>query len=157
VTDYSPLTKTKIEDFQIWNMNKPVGDLAFLGGMVSLKKLKLWSLQDLTNFAALVSLSNLETLIIDAVNAKSGAPVDLAFVAKLPKLTSLDLSKSKIASLDGVAGSATLEQVNLADVVGVTSLDPLKKLSKLKSIRVTKDAFTPEQLAGFPDSVKISQ
>ncbi|MDR0826829.1 MAG: hypothetical protein LBN33_02980 [Desulfovibrio sp.] len=158
ITDYSPLSKSAIEELKIWNMRKPVGDLGFLAGMTSLKKLELTGeLNDLTNFNALAGLSNLKLLKITNVNVKSGEPVLLPSLAKLTLLTELDLSRSKVGNLDGVAGAAALEKIDLRNCTDLKSLDPLKKLPKLKRVNVTKDAFTPEQLAGFPESVKVIQ
>ncbi|MBR4423719.1 MAG: hypothetical protein IKS68_05795, partial [Mailhella sp.] len=59
VKDYGPLTKINLEDFQIWNMRVPVGDLSAVGQLASLKKLKLWDANGAVNSAALTGLSGL--------------------------------------------------------------------------------------------------
>ena len=139
VTDYSPLTKTNIKHLTIWQMKKPVGDLAFLGEMKSLTYLRLWMLQDVTNFEVIGSLPSLEELILMEVNSKTGEAIDLGFISKLQNLKTLDLTNNtKIAGLDNPK-----------------VLDGIKKLPKLTSLAVTKDTFTEEHLSGFPESVRI--
>ena len=205
VTDYSPLAQTNIEEFRIWNMRKPVGDLGFLGGMKSLKKLTFWTVDGVSNFKPLSTLANLEHIEFREVNAKSGDPIDLAnlaalpalnrleitksklsntaalasakqlktmklaeaivdgsiiidygFVGKMPALTVLELNKNEVRNLEGLAASTTLERLTLRDMVGITSLDPLKKMPALKQVSGIKGKFPEDQVAGFPSTVRVN-
>ena len=155
IKDYSPLAKTKVTDFQIWNMHEPV-DLKTLSGAVSLKKLKLWMLKDAVGFEGLGSLVNMEELILDTVAGKD-APVDMSFVKNMAQLKDLQLNKCEVANLNALASCAALEGVTLTEVKGVDNLNMLKKLAGLKSLTVTKGAFPDAELTGFAGSVSINQ
>ena len=156
VTDYAPLASTGVERLQIWNMRVPQ-DLTSLGAARTLVKLKLWDLNDLKGAAALAGLTGLAKLTLDGVNAKSGGPVDLAFLGKLSALKELVIDGSKVAGFDAVAGCKALEKVEIRKNEGISSLAGLKKLPKLKSLTVSKDAFPAAELQGFDPRVKISQ
>jgi Leucine-rich repeat (LRR) protein len=157
ITNYSPLAKAKVEDFQIWNMNAPA-DLKTLSGAVSLKKLRLWSCKGLSGFEGLDSLVNLEELTLQGMNAKDGSPVDMAFAKSLVNLKKLDINDSAISNFDAVAGCAKLEDVGIgAKTTGITSLAALKKLPNLKQVTVSRGLVPDAELAGFDVKVKINQ
>ena len=157
ITDYSPLAKARVEDFQIWNMSAPA-DLKTLSGAVSLKKLRLLSCKRLSGFEGLGSLVNLEDLTLQGMNAKDGSPVDMAFAKSLVNLKNLEITSSEISNFDAVAGCAKLEDVSIdAKTTGITSLAALKKLPNLRRVTVSKGLFPDAELAGFDAKVKINQ
>ena len=137
ITDYSPLSKTNIRHLTIWSMRTPVGDLAALKGMKSLTYLKLWDLDDLTNFAALGSISSLEELELAKTNSKSGEAIDLGFVSKLVNLKTFTIS----------------DTANLANLNNPKVLDGIKGLPKIQKVTLPKNIFSEEQLKGFPANV----
>ena len=147
VTDYRPLTKTNIEEFQIWNMRSPVGDMGFLGEIKSLKKLTIWNMDDVTNVAPLAALSELKELHLKDLNVKSGEAVDISFIAELPALTKLEISKSKIAKFDTLASTKALEQIRLAEIDTI-DCTVLGKMPALKTLELYKiEAANLEGLA----------
>ncbi|MDR2586623.1 MAG: hypothetical protein LBC84_10485 [Prevotellaceae bacterium] len=150
IADYSPLAKTKLEDLTIWSMRTPP-DLKQLSGAVSLKRLKLWSTKIAGGFEGLASLLNLEELILDGMNAKDGAAVDMAFVKKLVNLKKLTLNNAEITgNFNDLANCAKLESVQIdSRTKGIANLDALKKLPNLTSLQVPKGMFTEAQLQGF--------
>jgi hypothetical protein len=200
VVDYSPLTKTNIEEFQIWDMRKPVGDLGFLGEMKSLKKLTLWSTADVRNFAPMAALTGLNELNLKEVNFKSGDLLDLSFLAGMKSLTKLEISKARVTNFDaiatakslttvrlmemgkvdcvpvgklpvlktldlykveptnleGLAASTTLEGVSIRDLINFENLDPFKKIPNLKRISGVKGKFPEDQIASFPETIKVN-
>lgn len=156
VADYSPMASSGVEQLQIWKMSVPQ-DLTSLGSVKTLTDLKLWDLNGMKGAAALASLPRLAKLTLDGVNAESGDPVDLSFLGKLSSLKELVINGSKVANFDAVAGCKALEKVEIRKNEGIASLAGLKKLPKLKSLTVSKDAFPAAELQGFDPRVKISQ
>ena len=157
VMDYTPLAKTKVEDFTIWKM-KTSTDLKQLSGAASLKRLKLWSVKNASGFEGLASLINLEALTLQGMNAKDGTPVNMAFAKSLANLKELELNDSEISNFDAVASCAKLEKVAIdKKTTGIASLAVLKKLPNLRQVTVGKGMFPDTELAGFNEKVKISQ
>jgi|GEM_PF-509549 len=152
VTDYSPLIQTNIEEFQIWQMNKPVGDLGFLGEMKSLRKLTLWMINDVRNFAALSSLSGLKELYIREVNFKSGDLVDLGFLSGMTSLEKLELSKIKQTNFEAIASAKAVGALRLADI-DKFDCGPLGKLPALKNLDFFK--VEAENLEGLAASTTL--
>ena len=113
VSDYSPLTKTNIENLTIWSMKKPVGDLSFLSGMGSLKKLKIWSVEDATNFDALGNIATLEELDFVGVHEKKGDPVDFSFISKMSTLTSLNITGTNGFNFDAIGSAPAVQKFKL--------------------------------------------
>lgn len=93
VTDYSPLAKVQLEELTIWDMKNPVGDLSFLSKMTSLKTLKLWTLEGVSNLGVLKNLTNLETLEMTKINTKGGEAIPLDVIKKLPNLKEFVVTK----------------------------------------------------------------
>ncbi|MBR5882835.1 MAG: hypothetical protein IKY97_05055 [Mailhella sp.] len=117
VTDYSPLTKTNVDNFTIWNMRTPVGDLGVIGQMPMLKKLKLWSVEGATNSAGLASLANLESFTITTdFNKKGGEPFDLAATAGWNKVRDISLEGAELINDDKIGALPELMQVKLSKV-----------------------------------------
>jgi len=147
ITDYSPLTQTNIEEFQIWNMRKPVGDLGFLGEMKSLKKLTLWMVNDVRNFAPMAALSGLNELYLKDVNFKSGDLVDLSFLSGMTSLNKLEVSKSRVTNFDAIASAKTVASVRLSEI-DKFDCAPLGKMLALKTLDFYKvEATNLEGLA----------
>ncbi len=157
VKDYSPISKTKLTELTIWSMKEPVGDLGFLKPVTTLTKLAIHGNNDVANFAAIGALTELTELNLNNVNEKSGSPVDLSFCANLSKLETLNINSTKVTNFKDVAGLKGLKKIEMQKVSGIDSLEPLKVLSNLNSIYVSKGVFTPEQLKVLPETVKISE
>ena len=183
VTDYSPLTKTNVENFTIWNMRTPAGDLGVIGQMPMLKKLKLWSVEGATNSAGLASLANLESFTITTdFNKKGGEAFDLAATAgwnkvrdisiegadlinadkmgALPELVQVKLSKvnQRSGAAFDVSGFAKAPKLNLLTIYDCT-VSGLEKLSNPKmrriSLRNVKGVTSLEGLKSCPDLYQI--
>ena len=139
VTDYSPLARSKVENFQIWSMKVPV-NLKTLAGATSLKWLKLWSVKDVSGFEALGSLTGLEKLILNGVNEKQG-PVDLSFMGSLRGIKELELSSFDGVKTSGMGSLTALTQLNCYKLNKNGSepfdLSFLSKLTSLKNLRVS--------------------
>ena len=117
VTDYSPLAKTNVENFTIWNMRTPVGDLGVIGQMPMLKKLKLWSVEGATNSAGLASLANLESFTITTdFNKKGGEAFDLAATAGWNKVRDISIEGADVINADKIGALPELMQVKLSKV-----------------------------------------
>lgn len=141
VTDYSPLTKTSIESFQIWNMREPVGDLAAVGQMKSLKELKLWSAEGATNSASLSGLGNLEKFTITSeYNKKSGEPFDFAAASGWSKVKEIDVTGAKLVNTDSLASASALQTLKLSKIKGDAplSLNFAGKLGALKTLSLNE-------------------
>ncbi len=161
VSNYAPLAKTKIEDFQIWSMRVPV-NLSTFTGPTSLKKLKLWSLKDVSELGSLSAFVNMENLIIDNINNKGVA--DIAFIKDMPNLKKLHLSNVSILDTTVLANLSRLDNLDatnlndkadkpfdlafLSKMPGLTSLnlsgstvsnfDAIANCSALKFVRISK-------------------
>lgn len=140
VTDYSPLIKTSIESFQIWNMREPVGDLAAVGQVKSLKELKLWSADGATNSASLSGLENLEKFTITSeYNKKSGEPFDFAAASGWSKVKEIDVTGAQLVNTGSLASAAALQKLTLTKIKGddPISLNFAAKLGALKTLSLT--------------------
>ena len=141
VTDYSPLGASKIEQFQIWNMRTPC-DLSGVGKAKTLKVLKLWSVDEATNSAALAGLTELEKFYITTnYNENSGQPFDMASAKGWGKLKEMNISDTKIINTKDTMGFLTsLERLTLDEVNKEGepfSLAGLGKLTKLEAVTIT--------------------
>lgn len=143
VTDYTPLAKTNIEEFKIWNMKKPI-DLSQLKDFKSVKKLTIdgcHSNAPITNFNALSNLSDLNSLKITALG-NCNTQLDLSFAKEgLSKLEKLDLSRDDdVVGTEGLSGLTNLEQLTIYEVNKGKTFDAgfLGKLSNLKDLRFSK-------------------
>lgn len=117
VTDYSPLARTNIERFTIWNMRQPVGDLGVIGKMPKVKDLKLWSVEGATNSAGLAGLANLETFTITSeFNKKGGEAFDLAATSGWAKVRKIDIQGSEVVNADKLGPLPALQQVSLRKI-----------------------------------------
>ncbi len=139
VKDYSPLTKINLEDFQIWNMREPVGDLAAVGQLASLKKLKFWDVKGATNSAALTGLSGLNRFVIDGYNTKEGDPFDFSSASGWKSLKELEIKKTTGINTANLGTLAGLERLTISDVnqkSDAFDLGFLKGLTNLKSLTI---------------------
>lgn len=105
IEDLAPLASLRPEELTIWQMTKPVGDLGFLSGMTSLKKLELINLEGVSNLGALKNLTALTTLTLEGINKKGGEPVTVEPVKTLPNLTRLSVDKKAVPE-DALTGFA---------------------------------------------------
>ncbi len=154
VTDYTPLAKSNIEQFQIWSMRVPVGDVAAVGQAVSLRKLTLWDVEGAVNSKSLAGLVNLEEVVVRGYNTKKGGePFDLNAAAGWSKVRKASFENARFINSDGLAGMSAVEELRLykANLKAEKPLD-LAFLSKLNSLRnLTIDECkisNPEALAG---------
>ena len=143
VTDYSPLTQTKIEEFQIWNMRVPVGDLGEVGKVTSLKDLTLWDVQEASNSKALAGLTNLEKIAIQGYNNKKGTePFDLSAAAGWGKVKEARLDSATFINSSGMEAMGALAKLRIskANINSDQALDLafLGKLANLSSLDITE-------------------
>ena len=137
VTDYSPLAKTNVEEFQIWNMRVPVGDLGVVGQAKSLKKLKLWSVEGATNSKGLSGLVNLEKFTLTgSYNKKGGEAFDFAAASGWTKLQELEANEAALQNTDTLSKCTALKTVKFSklngDPVSLAFLGKLTSLTKLE-------------------------
>ena len=148
--DMAPLAQTPVDSLTLTAVNG-LGNLGFLANMPQLKTLHITSTDGLSNWAALNKLVALTDLKLSEVNAKSGDPIDLGFVAAMPELDTLSLSESKVTNFEAMKTAKELVGLRMIKTVGVTSLAPLKALPKLSALSISKGVFPPEDLTGFAD------
>lgn len=160
VTDYSPLGSSKIEKLQIWNMNAPC-DLSGVGKAKTLKDLKLWSVDDATNSAALAGLTELEKFHITSnYNKNSGQPFDMASAKGWGKLKEMNITDTKIVNTkDNMGFLTSLQRLTLNEVNKEGepfSLAGLGKLTNLESVTINKSQVSDfEGLSGCTGLVYI--
>jgi len=147
IADFSPIAKTPVVSMGIISC-KDV-NLTFLNGMPTLTHLTLRNVEKPINWQELGKLPNLKTLTLESIAAKGGDPVDLSFLAKLPKLTHLYLAKSTVSNFEAITNCSTLTNIALDGTQGVTTLVPIKPLENLSSVTVSKGAFSEDDLSGF--------
>lgn len=141
VKDYTPLTKTNIENLQIWNMKEPVGDLAPVGQTTSLKELKLWSVDGATNSKALSGLTNLEKFAITTdYNKKSGEPFDFAAASGWAKVKNIDVTGAALVNTDGLASATAVTSLKFSKILGdqPVSMKFLGKMANLEYISLSE-------------------
>ena len=160
VTDYSPLTKINLEDFQIWSMRVPVGDLAPVGQFASLKKLKLWDVNGAANSAALTGLSGLGKFTIDGYNAKEGEPFDFSSASGWKNLKELEIRKTNGINTANLGTLSGLEKLNISDVNlkgEAFDLGFLKGLTGLKYLTINNSKVTGlDAIAGCTSLVNVT-
>ncbi|MDY0131127.1 MAG: hypothetical protein RBR53_00490 [Desulforegulaceae bacterium] len=182
ITDYSPLAKTNIERLQIWNMRKPVGDLASVGQMPKLTRLKLWSVDYATNTKALAGLSELKEFTITSdFNNKSKDPFDMDAAKGWDKVEKIDITKAMLInggnlsnlkelkdlklnkinesgepfSLAGFSNLPKLSYVSISSS-NVKDIGVLKSLPNLKRLTINKVSVPEADLQGFAPNVKVT-
>lgn len=89
------------------------------------------------NCADLVCCTQAKHLYID-----SGNLTDFSFIASMPLLESVTLSRTCISDLSPLAGCANLVWLEVAECDRLEDLSPLKGLSNLKFLNVSKTAVT---------------
>jgi len=152
VTDYSPLSKSKVEEFQVWNMRAPVGDVAAIGQTVSLRKLTFWDVEGASNSKSLAALVNLERITIQGYNKKGGEAFDLNAAAKWDKVKKAAFEDATFINSDGLTGMKAIEDLrickaNLKAEKGL-SLAFVGKLGTLRNLHIDQCKISnPEALA----------
>ena len=160
VTDYSPLGSSTVEKLQIWSMNAPC-DLSGVGKAKTLKELKLWSVDDATNSAALAGLTELEKFTITSnYNENSGQPFDMASAKGWGKLKEMSITDAKVINTkDNMGALTSLQRLTLNEVNKEGepfSLAGLTKLANLESVSINKSQVTDfEGLSGCTGLVYI--
>ncbi len=161
VADYSPLIKTGVEDFQIWDMRVPVGDLSAVGQIKSLKKLTLWSVNGAANSKALAGLTNLEKFRISSdYNKKGGEPFDCAAAEGWGKVTEIEIAGAALANTDKLAKAARLKRLKLQKLAGEVSLSFLGKMTSLTFLEIDQSKVKDfDALAGCTGltSIKLNK
>lgn len=167
IKDIETLENCKtIENIMFWAHYRINLDGNKIGKAKSLKKLRFWSTDEVTNWEGLSNLTNLEELIIDGVKncTTSANAIDTSFMAsmtKLEKVTIKNVVIKDLAKLPPNLKEITIEQdrikpeennaidfstfvapeltklyVNTAKVSNISSI--VKNLPKLKSITLKK-------------------
>ncbi len=207
VTDYTPLKNApNINNFSIWKMDVPVGDLAFLKPLKNLAYLKIDSNEGVKGYEALGELTKMQYLFLVDNDAKENPTINFAFIQKmtdlrgirlsgstaenlsfqglkklgnirldrmnlgdatkgvdlstfkdLPDLTMLDLRECKLTNFQNMDAMPRLRSLDITKSTGVTDLSVLSKFPALKTLTVSKDAFTDAQLAAVPKTIKVNK
>ena len=102
-----------LEYIMFWAHHKTDLDCNNIGKATSLKKLKFWSTDKVSNWAGLGNLTNLEELIIDGVrNCQTlDTAIDTSFLASLTKLKKVTLREVTIKDLAKLP--ATIKEINI--------------------------------------------
>jgi Leucine-rich repeat (LRR) protein len=79
---------------------------------------------------------------------------DIEFLKNLSNLRDLDLSGNLIHNLEPIANATEMRSLNLSNNIGITTLDPLHKMTKLEKLNVAGLQTTPMLLADI-DIVKM--
>ncbi len=150
---------TKMQYLYLVNNDKkdnPTIDFAFLQKMPDLRGLRLSaSTAENLNIQGLKRLGNIR---LDFMNLGEGKKaVDLSTFKDLPDLTMLDLQECKVTNFQNMDNMPKLRTLNIAKSTGITDLSVLAKFPALKTLTVSKDAFTDAQLAAVPKSIKVSK
>lgn len=149
VDDLSPLTGMKLQRLDL--ENTPVAQLAVLQGM-PLQILKMQKTR-VTEFSVLKGMPLKQLNVLDLPFSDADldlireAPLDTLWLAgtkvtdlstfSVKTLKSLDIERTKVSSLNFVAGCPLLQRLNIAETA-VSDLTPLKGL-KLQRITLTPD------------------
>ncbi|MDL2207637.1 hypothetical protein LJB82_02825 [Desulfovibrio sp. OttesenSCG-928-M16] len=118
VEDFSPLAKTKVENFDLTGMKTMSVDLASLAGATSMTRLRMWGTVDTKGFEALGTLVNLKELYFDGVNEREGVIIDLAFAKSLASVEQLELIKGNFANAKTLAGFSRLTRLKIDTAKG---------------------------------------
>ena len=118
VTDYSPLAKGKLEFLRIWDMRKPVGDLAAVAAAKTLRELQLDSVKGATNSKALGALTGLEKLQVASYGGRrnEGEPFDCSGAPGWSRLQELELRQSVITNESALGALAAAKKIRLTQV-----------------------------------------
>ena len=100
-----------------------------------------------------ISGSKLHSLGIVLEDSRSNQPIHYCYLSGL-KLTSLDLSNTDVYNLNQIA-SLKLKKLNISNTL-VTDLSPLKQLTSLQELTISKNQFPADQLKQLPSSIKIA-
>ncbi|MBQ4133114.1 MAG: hypothetical protein IJD04_05200 [Desulfovibrionaceae bacterium] len=143
ITDYSPLTQSKIEELQIWSMRVPVGDLAEVGKIASLKKLTLWDVQEAANSKALAGLSNLEEVEVRGFNNEEGTePFDLSAASGWAMVKEAELAESTFINSDAMGAMTAMTELTISEANTASeqpfSLAFLAKLPDIRSLSISE-------------------
>ncbi len=160
VTNFEALALAqKLEDITLRDINEKDKTSAALTSLAKLPNMK-----DIYIDGAYIEnidvkgLQLLHSLVISEANmGENQNALDLSNVKDLPELRKLDLSESNVTNFNALSNMPILSTLNLTKTKGITDLSNLKAFPKLTSLTVSKDAFTEEQLAVLPETVKITQ
>ena len=155
LSDLSPLERvSSLEELTLIHPNQ-LADMAAVGRIPQLTSLNLVGLSPAID----LPFADLQTLTSLAI-AEFDAPIDVASIVKLPRLTSLrlrscprlkkigqlsslqqlrqlDLSGTRVLDVDRIAELENLESLNLNHAWQLTSLDKLHRLKNLRRLVVT--------------------
>lgn len=118
ISDYTPLTKSKLQKLKIWSMRKPVGDLTPVSQIPTLKELVFWTVEGASNSKQLAALTNLDKVEVRTYNKKGGEPFDLSAANGWDKAREVTIHECIVANADGLAGLKSAARVRLTRVTG---------------------------------------
>ena len=140
---------------ELWEITALVipADAQSLEDLVWMPFLEQVAIKDSTiaDLAPLTNLSNLTELIITDTTVSSS---DLAFISRLPKLTSLTLSGCNLSSISELSSAAGLTYLDLSfNTIG--NILPLSGMSELEYVNVSHNALT--SLAVFSNKQTLAE
>ncbi len=160
VTNFDALSHLqRLEELTLNGNNEDEGLAMSLTSLAKLKNIKdIYITEEYVESIDVKGLPMLYNLVISEANVgENQKALDLANVKDLPELRKLDLSESNVTNFNALANMPMLTTLNLAKTQGITDLNNLKAFPKLTNLTVSKDAFTAEQLAVLPATVRITQ
>jgi len=161
ISDYTPLTKTKLQKLKIWSMRNPVGDLAPVSQIPTLKELIFWTVEGASNSKSLGALKELDKFELNTYNKKGGEPFDLSAAANWEKMRELRINECVIVNPDGLAGLKNATRVTMTKVTGPqdapVSVAALAKAPMLRSVDFGNSNITDlDKLAESPTIENVS-
>ncbi len=106
----------------------------------------------------LTGLATLHTISLTRLNiGENQAPFDLSAIKDVPGLQGLKLIECNVTNFGAMANLPKINNIDLRKTTGITDLTPLKAFTGLKNLYVSKGAFTKEQLAVLPSTVRVNQ
>lgn len=140
-----------LKDLKFSNMGKCALDLNanVLKNLPNLKSLYIEG-PDKLDTTGLKDSVSLEKIWIKSANKDQ--PIDLAFLANTSNLKEIHLEKVTVKNFDAIAGSTSLETLDVPKAEGITSLAAAKALPNLKNITIKKDSVPESDLSGFANA-----
>lgn len=128
VTDFHLLQQLPLRSLAI----STVDDLKWLSSLSALEGLAI-TYSEATDFSSLYALSGLRELMFEAVpNMKS-----IDFVKNMPNLSTLDLDRANIVSLEPLRGKASLTKLRLASLSSLESVEEVNSLTSLSELSIS--------------------
>lgn len=152
LTDFDSLAEIKrLEILKI--KAEDLGDLKFLQSQRRLLRLELSS-ADFNNIEALQKLTRLRILRL-ANTAESKKNLSLKFLNDCRNISHLQLSNFFLQDAESLQALTGLAYLDLSGCQGLESLEPLRNLPLLRTVKLPQGNFKPEDLGALRKGVNI--